>query len=181
MDKAVFLDRDGVLNRVYVRDGKSYAPRNIKDFILLPYAVPSVKKLREAGYLVIVVTNQPDINNGLITRENVDKMHIQLKRKTLVNEIFLCPHSREENCGCRKPKAGMLIEAANLFHINLRKSFMIGDRASDIAAGLEAGCRTIFINRKYNETAPVTQEITFLSIKSATNYIIKQNKCNDKF
>ena len=181
MVKAVFLDRDGVLNRVYVRDGKSYAPRNIKDFILLPYAVPSVKKLREAGYLVIVVTNQPDINNGLITRENVDKMHIQLKRKTLVNEIFLCPHSREENCGCRKPKAGMLIEAANLFHINLRKSFMIGDRASDIAAGLEAGCRTIFINRKYNETAPVTQEITFLSIKSATNYIIKQNKCNDKF
>ena len=176
MVKAVFLDRDGVLNRVYVRDGKSYAPRNIKDFILLPYAVPSVKKLREAGYLVIVVTNQPDINNGLITRENVDKMHIQLKRKTLVNEIFLCPHSREENCGCRKPKAGMLIEAANLFHINLRKSFMIGDRASDIAAGLEAGCRTIFINRKYNETAPVTQEITFLSIKSATNYIIKQNK-----
>ena len=181
MVEAVFLDRDGVLNRGYVRDGKSYAPRNIKDFRLLPYAIPSVKKLREAGYLVIVVTNQPDINNGLIARETVNEMHIQLKSKTLVNDILLCPHSREENCDCRKPKAGMLIEAAKKYNINLKKSFMIGDRASDIAAGLEAGCRTIFINRKYNETAPVTQEITFLSIKSATNYIIKQNKSNDKF
>jgi D-glycero-D-manno-heptose 1,7-bisphosphate phosphatase len=176
MVEAVFLDRDGVLNRGFVKDGKSYAPRSIKEFRLLPYAAVSVKKLREAGYLVIVVTNQPDINNGLITRETVDEMHLKLKNKTLVNDIFLCPHSRKENCNCRKPKSGMLIEASQKYNINLKKSFMIGDRASDIAAGIEAGCRTIFINRRYNETAPLNQEITFFSIKSATNYIIKQDK-----
>ena len=174
MHEAVFLDRDGVLSRGYIRDGKSYAPRKIEEFKLLPYAAISVERLRKNGFLVIVVTNQPDINNGLVTIEVVNKMHSLLREKIKINDIFVCPHSKNENCSCRKPKPGMLIDAAKKYNINLRKSFMIGDRASDIEAGLEAGCRTIFLNRHYKEPGPVYQEKTFLSIHSATNYIIKQ-------
>lgn len=174
MGEAVFLDRDGVLNRGYVRDGKSYAPRTIKDFKLLPYAIKSVEKLREIGFLVIVVTNQPDIDNGLVSMEVVNEMHALLRKKAKVNDIFLCPHSKDKNCSCRKPKAGMLINAAIKHNIDLKKSFIIGDRASDIQAGLAAGCRTIFLNRSYKEPKPVSQEKTFLSINSATDYIITQ-------
>lgn len=174
MYEAVFLDRDGVLSKGYVRDGKSYAPRKIVDFKLLPYAITSVEKLRKIGFLVIVVTNQPDINNGLVTIEAVNTMHSILRKKTKIIDIFLCPHSKNEHCSCRKPKPGMLIEAAQKYNINLSKSFMVGDRASDIEAGLAAGCRTIFINRNYKEPIPVNQEKTVHSINSASNYIIKQ-------
>jgi D-glycero-D-manno-heptose 1,7-bisphosphate phosphatase len=174
MVEAVFLDRDGVLNRGYVRDGKSYAPRTIKDFKLLPHAIKSVENLRELGFLIIVVTNQPDIDNGLVSMEVVNEMHTLLRKKVKVNDIFLCPHSKDKHCSCRKPKAGMLLNAALKHNIDLKKSFMIGDRASDIEAGSAAGCRTIFLNRRYREPKPVSQEKTFLSINSAANYIIKQ-------
>jgi len=174
MHAAVFLDRDGVLNKGYVRDGKSYAPRSVNDFKLLPYAARSVERLKKQGYLVIVVTNQPDINNGLASAEEVAAMHSLLKKKTNVDDIYMCQHSRNENCDCRKPRPGMLLAAAKKYHINLKKSFMVGDRASDIDAGLEAGCRTIFLNRHYKEPQPEKQEKTFLSINAATNYIIYQ-------
>lgn len=176
MREAVFLDRDGVLNKGYVRDGKSYAPRKLKDFKLLPYSIWAVHRLKEIGFLVIVVTNQPDINNGLISIEEVSQMHDVLRKKNQVTDIFLCPHSQNENCDCRKPKPGMLLAAAKKYNINLKKSFMVGDRASDIEAGISAGCRTIFLQRNYKEPAPKDQEKTFFSIHSATNYIIKQKK-----
>ncbi|MEJ7692852.1 HAD family hydrolase [Daejeonella sp.] len=174
MQLAVFLDRDGVLNKGYVKDGKSYAPRKIEHFKLLPYAVQSVEKLRKHGFLVIVATNQPDINNGLVTLIEVEKMHLLLKRRTKIDDIFLCPHSKDEECLCRKPKPGMLLDAAKKHNINLSKSFIIGDRSSDIEAGTGAGCRAIFLNRFYKEPKPTSQEQTFYSINAATNYIIKQ-------
>ena len=179
MHKAVFLDRDGVINRGYLRDGKSYAPREVQDFRLLPYAASSIEKLRNNDYLVIVVTNQPDINNGLVDIDTINKMHFLLRKKTQINDIFLCPHSRNENCLCRKPKPGMILEAAKKYNINLQESFMVGDRATDIEAGLEAGCRTIFLNRNYKEDKPKYQEKTCSSINSATNYIIFLNKKNN--
>ena len=176
MNSAVFLDRDGVLNRGYVQDGKSYAPKKVADFKLLPYAAVSIEKLRQLGFLVIVVTNQPDINNGLVNVEIVNKMHSLLRRKTSVTDIFVCPHTKNENCSCRKPNPGMLIEAAKKYNIGLKESFLIGDRASDIEAGLKAGCRTIFLDRKYKEPKPVNQEKTFFSINSATAYIINHGQ-----
>ena len=176
MNSAVFLDRDGVLNRGYILDRKSYAPRKVSDFKLLPYAALSIEKLRQIGLLVIVVTNQPDINNGLVSVEIVNEMHSLLRSKTNVTDIFVCPHLKNEDCSCRKPNPGMLIEAAKKYNIELKKSFMIGDRGSDIEAGLRAGCRTIFIDRKYKEPKPTSQEKTFLSINSATAYIVNQFK-----
>ena len=172
MHEAVFLDRDGVVNRGYLRDGKSYAPRETKDFRLLPYAAKSIERLKEIGFLVIVVTNQPDINNGLVSIDAVNGMHSLLRRKTQVDDIFLCPHSQDENCDCRKPKPGMLIKAAEKYNIDLKRSFMVGDRASDISAGRQAGCKTIFINRNYREDGPLNPDFTAHSLRTATNFIL---------
>lgn len=172
MHEAVFLDRDGVVNRGYLRDGKSYAPRETKDFRLLPYAAKSIERLKEIGFLVIVVTNQPDINNGLVSIDAVNGMHSLLRIKTQVDDIFLCPHSQDENCDCRKPKPGMLIKAAEKYNIDLKRSFMVGDRASDISAGRQAGCKTIFINRNYREDGPLNPDFTAHSLRTATNFIL---------
>jgi D-glycero-D-manno-heptose 1,7-bisphosphate phosphatase len=124
---AVFLDRDGVLSRTNVINGKSYAPRTISEFKLLPGVKKSVDKLKEVGYLVIVVTNQPDIGNGLINENIVEMMHKKLSKKTNITKIYVCPHKQQENCVCRKPNPGMLLEAAFEYGIDLGKSFMVGD------------------------------------------------------
>ena len=149
--RAVFLDRDGVINRCEVRNGKPYAPRRLEDFRLLPGVKNAVRALKRAKFLVIVVTNQPDIGNGLISKITVEAMHQWLERHLHVNDIKFCPHRQDENCGCRKPKPGMLLEAAKQWNIDLGNSYMVGDRCSDVIAGQSAGCYTIFINRGYRE------------------------------
>ena len=173
MNKAIFLDRDGVINRGFVREGKSYAPLKIEDFKLLPYVKESIEKLINNGFLIIVVTNQPDISDGLLSQEVLDLMHNKLKEKLAVTDIFFCPHSKNENCECRKPKSGMIIAAAKKYKINFPKSFLVGDRASDIEAGRRVGCRLIFINRNYQEPKPISQEKTVNNLRTATNYILK--------
>ena len=169
---AVFLDRDGVLSRTNVINGKSYAPRTISEFKLLPGVKKSVDKLKEVGYLVIVVTNQPDIGNGLINENIVEMMHKKLSKKTNITKIYVCPHKQQENCVCRKPNPGMLLEAAFEFGIDLGKSFMVGDRASDIEAGVKAGCSAIFLNRHYSEPLPQKQICTVSSLLKAVDYIL---------
>ena len=176
MHKAVFLDRDGVINRGFIIDGKSYAPRKIEDFKLLPLVIQSVEKLINNGFLVIVITNQPDIANGLLDIETLNLMHEKLRTKLKVTDIYFCPHSKNENCECRKPKPGMIVAAAQKYKINFFKSFLVGDRASDIEAGKKVGCRLIFINRNYKEPKPISQEKTVNNLKSATNYILKNKK-----
>ena len=149
--KAVFLDRDGVINRANVRNGKPYAPRRLTDFRLLPWAAASIAMLKTSGFLVVVVTNQPDIGNGLVAAPVVEAMHRRLKARTRVDDIRVCPHTQEAGCACRKPKPGMLRAAANRWGIDLHRSIMVGDRASDILAGKRAGCYTILVDRGYAE------------------------------
>ena len=147
--RAVFLDRDGVVNRCEVRNGKPYAPRRLQDFRLLPGVKNALRALKRADFLVIVVTNQPDIGNGLISGATVEAMHQRLKRHLQVDDIKTCPHRQDESCKCRKPKPWMLLEAAKQWKIDLDNSYMVGDRCSDIVAGQSAGCYTIFVNRGY--------------------------------
>lgn len=168
---AVFLDRDGVLNRVYIRDGKSYAPRRLEDFILMPNSGKSVKILKQLGFKIIVVTNQPDIGNGFVTNDEVNAMHMKLFSKTDVDDIFVCRHRQDEGCDCRKPKPGMLLEASVKHRIDLKNSYLIGDRASDVQAGLSVGCKTIFIDRLYKEPDPDFFEVRVKSLQSAIAYI----------
>lgn len=171
---AVFLDRDGVLSRSLVREGKPYAPRALKEFRLLPRAAVSVKRLQSAGFLVVVTTNQPDIGNELVSRSVVDSMNDQLKRRTSVDDIEMCPHRQDEGCSCRKPKPGMLLKAAQRHGIDLKRSFMVGDRASDIAAGEAVGCRSVFIDRRYRESPPHAPNSIVRSLTAAVDLIIHQ-------
>lgn len=175
LSPAVFLDRDGVICRTFVRNGKPYAPRKLKDFILMPNSQRSVDLLKKLGYKVIVVTNQPDIGNGFVQAEEVTAMHKKLYEKTLVDDIFYCPHRQDEGCNCRKPNPGMLMEASIKHSIDLKKSFMVGDRASDIEVGLKVGCKTIFIDRYYKETKPQHYSAKVSSLQAAVSYIINSN------
>ena len=176
MKKAVFLDRDGVLSKTRIKKGKSFAVKKLKDFKLFYGSEESVKKLKLAGFMVIVVTNQPDVGKKIISRIVLKKMHDRLKKKTKVDAIYSCTHSQDDNCFCRKPKPGMILNAAKKHNINLKKSFMVGDRSSDILAGKKANCRSIFLDKKYFEKKPKVQEATFNNLVQATNYILKQTQ-----
>lgn len=145
MNKAVFIDRDGVINELINRDGGKYSPRLVKDFHIFPFVPGAMKQIRDAGYLVVVVTNQPDISRGFLKQEVLDEMHQILRTLCQVDAIYVCPHDNSDACLCRKPLPGMLLEAASDLSIDLNSSWMIGDRDSDIQAGQRAGCRTIMI------------------------------------
>ena len=151
VNKAVFLDRDGVINQATVWGGKPYAPRKAEDFVILPGAEDAIMRIRAFGYLVLVVTNQPDINNKQVDPAEVNAMHNQLAHLP-IEKIYVCPHSQDEDCLCRKPKPGMLFQALDEFNIDLSKSYMVGDRYSDMQASKSAGCKSVFIDRKYGET-----------------------------
>ncbi|MAE08753.1 MAG: D,D-heptose 1,7-bisphosphate phosphatase [Bacteroidetes bacterium] len=170
---AVFLDRDGVLCRTFVRKSKPYAPKRLEDFKLMPYSYQSVLRLKQHGFIVIVVTNQPDIGNHFVKPDVVEAMHQKLRDKALVDDIFMCPHSQTEGCECRKPKSGMLYKASKKYRIDLKKSFIVGDRSSDVTAGNNAGCRTIFINRGYAEPKPLNPDATVRSLKMAVDFILE--------
>jgi D-glycero-D-manno-heptose 1,7-bisphosphate phosphatase len=173
---AVFLDRDGVLVRTPVVDGKSYAVRRLADFRLLPGTMRAVAALRSAGFRIVVVTNQPDIGNRLVSLDIVQAMHDKLRQKIAPDAIELCPHRQDEGCSCRKPKSGMITTAAQRLRIDLASSFMVGDRWSDIVAGRAAGCYTIFINRHYREPVEVSPDDTVKHLPAAVDIILSRRR-----
>lgn len=150
MARAAFLDRDGVLNQAIVRDGRPYAPRRLEEFVILPEASAAVRRLKDAGFLVIVATNQKDVGEGLLARETLDAMHARLRAAVPVDDIRVC--TCVDECPCYKPNPGMLLDAARDWNIDLSASVMIGDRWRDIDAGMNAGCATVFIDRGYAES-----------------------------
>jgi D-glycero-D-manno-heptose 1,7-bisphosphate phosphatase len=152
--KAVFLDRDGVLNEAVIRDGKPFAPATLTDLHLVPNAAEATARLRNAGYMLIVVTNQPDVSRGLQTREVVEAMDAALGSALGIDEFRVCYHDDADQCACRKPKPGLVLDAAAAHGIDLGQSFLIGDRWRDIDCGYAAGVRTVWIDRGYNERGP---------------------------
>jgi len=169
---AVFLDRDGVLNRTEVIDGKPYAPRQLAHFRLLPKARSSVARLKQAGFQVIVVTNQPDIGNGQVDPAEVEAMHLRLRQRVPVDDIRMCPHRQTDGCQCRKPRPGMLLDAARDLALDLSRSFMVGDRPGDIVAGSAAGCHTIFVSRGYRERLESPADAVVGSLAAAVEHIL---------
>ncbi|MBC7712975.1 MAG: HAD family hydrolase [Rhizobacter sp.] len=145
MKKAIFLDRDGVLNKLIIRDGKAQAPYTIEEFALYPGVAEALKVIKEKGFLAIVVTNQPDVARGWVKKESVEMINFKIKELLPVDDIKICYHTNSDNCLCRKPMPGMLTEAAGQWDIDLAQSFMIGDRYGDVAAGVKAGCKTILV------------------------------------
>lgn len=170
--RAVFLDRDGVLTIPEFRDGRSFAPRRLADFRLYDGAGESLASMKNAGFRLVVVTNQPDVGHGLIDKTVVEEMHSRLAEQLPVDAIEACYHRQSDGCACRKPKAGMLWRASERLGINCRRSFMIGDRASDIEAGRRVGCTTIFIELGYADEHPERPDFTVSSLAEATNIIV---------
>lgn len=170
--RAVFLDRDGVLVIPEMRDGRSFAPRRPEDFRIYDDAPQALAALKQAGFMLVVVTNQPDIGNGFVAAETVEDMHNRLRATLPVDHIEMCPHRQSDDCACRKPKPGMLLRAAKIHGIDLSSSIMAGDRAGDIEAGKAAGCRTVFIDLNYvNEPKP-NATWTAHSISEAVDVIL---------
>ncbi|MFQ5954947.1 MAG: D-glycero-alpha-D-manno-heptose-1,7-bisphosphate 7-phosphatase [Kiloniellales bacterium] len=176
MKPAVFLDRDGVLVRSLLRDGKPSAPRSLAEFEILPEAPDALGALKEAGFLLIVVTNQPDVGNGLIERTTVEAMHDRLGRALPLDGVKVCYHRPSEGCDCRKPRPGMLRQAARELAIDMASSYMVGDRWSDMVVGHSQGCCTVFIDRRQDQPLPVLADVTVGSLAEAAQAILARNR-----
>jgi len=175
MTKAVFLDRDGVLNYSIVRDGTPY-PAGLNDLAIYPDAVAALGRLKQAGYLLIVVTNQPDIARGTLTRAVVDQINAVLGAALPIDEFVVCAHDDTANCTCRKPKPGMVVDAAARHSVELHRSFLIGDRWRDIDCGASAGVRTVLIDRGYRERPPDhSPDFVAESLAAAADWILRSN------
>lgn len=148
---AVFLDRDGVINRAVVRDGKPYPAASAADLEILPGVAEALRQFRAAGLSIVVVTNQPDVARGLQTRAAVEAIHAALRDQLGLQDIRVCYHDDDDRCRCRKPEPGMLVDAAAERSIDLHASVMVGDRWRDVEAGRRAGCSTVLIDYHYAE------------------------------
>jgi len=170
---AVFLDRDGVINRAVVRDGKPFPPAGIDDLELLPEVASAMNSLKAHGFALYVITNQPDVTRGTQTRDAVESIHQSLSSSLPIDDIFVCYHDDNDECGCRKPLPGLLLEARSKHNIDLSRSFVVGDRWRDIDAGHNAGCKTVLIDYGYRERAPARPpEATVRSLREAADWII---------
>lgn len=148
---AVFLDRDGVLNEAFVVDGIPRPPSSAADFRLLPGVLQACTELHSAGFALVVVTNQPDIARGVTTRAEVDQLHDLLRDALPVDEIVVCPHGDADGCSCRKPKPGMIMDAARRLGLDLARSACVGDRWRDIEAARRAGVWAVHVECHYDE------------------------------
>ncbi|NMM46732.1 HAD-IIIA family hydrolase [Rhodospirillaceae bacterium KN72] len=172
----MFLDRDGVLSIPEFRDGRSFAPKFLDDFVLYEDAAEGVAVLKRAGFLVIVATNQPDVGAGLVPRETVEAMHERLSKWTEIDDIEVSYETREQDVGRRKPAPGMLLDAAKKWEIDLSASYMVGDRSSDVECGFHAGCHSVFIDRHYSvEPIPEKQIATVSSLAEAVGVIVSHS------
>ncbi len=172
MKRAVFLDRDGVLNRAMVRDSKPYPPATLAEFELLPGVVEGCRQLKEAGFLLVVATNQPDVGRGTQKREVVEAMHGELLRWLPLDGIEVSYDGGTEPSEFLKPAPGMLLRAAAEWGIDLAKSFMIGDRWRDVDCGRRAGCTTIFIDFAYREELRERPDFTVGNFSEAVSLIL---------
>ncbi len=173
MNRAVFLDRDGVLNRALLREGSQASPRSLDEFELTPGAAGILRRLKAAGFLLICVTNQPELARGDLAPEALETMNAVLRRELPLDDLFVCPHDDAANCDCRKPKPGLVVRAAAKHDVDLGASFVIGDRWRDVEAGARAGCRTVFLDGGYDDRRPsVAPDATVRSLEEAASWVL---------
>ena len=176
--RAVFLDRDGVINRALERDCKPFPPRSLDEFEILPEVPAACAKLKAAGFLLVVATNQPDVGRGTLKKELVETIHVHLMKQLPIDRVDVCfhPGQGKSDCDCRKPKPGMLQRAARELGIDLARSWMVGDRWRDVDCGHAAGCRTIFIDRGYAEELKQKPDFSAGNLAAAADIILREAK-----
>ena len=175
MNNAIFLDRDGVINNIIISKGLPLSPSKFEEFKILPGVRESISKLKELNFYCILVTNQPDVSRGKIKKETVVKMNEYVKSELGLNDVFVCFHDDKDNCQCRKPKPGLILNASYKWNVDLKNSYMIGDRWKDIEAGRLAGCKTILIKSNYVEEIKTKPDFELDSLLSAAILIKKLN------
>jgi transaldolase len=174
--RAVFFDRDGVLNDAAVRDGLPYPPASIAELRIPPEVSALVARVRSAGFLAIGVTNQPDVARGLQTRETADALNHAVRSAVSLDALLVCYHDDADRCLCRKPAPGLLEAAASRYGIDLAASVMVGDRWRDVEAGRRAACRTVFIDYDYREAKPMPEaDATVRSLEEGVAWILDQS------
>lgn len=177
MRKAIFLDRDGVINKAIIRGGKPFAPLQIEEFEIESTAKAAFRKFEIMGFVVAIVTNQPEISRGNLSIETTNEMHKILNIHLGIEHFYICRHDDQDNCNCRKPKPGLILQATRELNIDIKNSFLIGDRSSDIKAGQSAGCKSIWIDRNYAEKSPTGNFFRCTSLMEAVNIIVEnQNR-----
>lgn len=173
--RALFLDRDGVINRSLVQNGKPFAPTLYSEFEFLPGVQHALSLSRAAGFMNIIITNQPDISTGKIKIEQFNLIQERCISQLSIDDIKLCPHVQTDGCDCRKPLPGMIFSAAREYSIDISKSYMIGDRWRDIECGQAAGCKTnFFIDYGYDEKKPQHPYIKVKNLDEAVQIILKE-------
>ena len=164
-----------MINEGVVRDGKPYPPQTVEALKLLAGVEQAVGALKDQGYALVVVTNQPDVRTGVQRRETVEEMHRRLMDWLPLDAIKACYHTDEDGCSCRKPKPGMINEAAEELAIDPEASFMVGDRWRDIGAGNAAGCRSFYIDYGYSERRPDGDYLIVSNLPEAVEIILDRN------
>lgn len=172
MNKAIFLDRDGVINKTIFKMGKPRAPYTLEEFSFIDGVKEAVQSFKDNGFIIIVVTNQPDVARGWVSMEQVELVNNLVKDKLAVDEIKACFHTEKDQCNCRKPKPGMLLEAAESWDIDLEKSFMVGDRLSDVEAGHAAGCKSILVGGEEKPSSVIVPEFYCADLLTASKWIL---------
>lgn len=177
LSRAVFLDRDGVINEVTVVHGKPYPPTSANEFEVFPGVLEACQKLKRAGFLLVVATNQPDVGRGTMKRETVESIHSHMRETLPLDRVEVCYHPGKGDsiCDCRKPKPGMLRRAALAMNIDLKASWMVGDRWRDIDCGHAAGCRTVFIDYCYDEPLKQQPDYRVRSLAEAAEIILQES------
>ena len=174
-NKAIFFDRDGVLNAIKRINNKPFPPDNVDELELFPDVRDKLKFLKKLGFYLFLVTNQPDYKRGKQLKKNIVKINSLVKSFYQLDDTFTCWHAYDGQCECRKPKPGMIINASLKYKIYTSKSFMIGDRWKDIEAGNKAGCRSIFLDYNYDEKKPDKYDYSTNSIQDSIDWIIKNS------
>ena len=175
--RAVFLDRDGVINRPVVRDGLPFAASNLSEFEIFPEVPTACQQLKKPGFLLIVATNQPDVGRGTMKKETVEAIHAEMCHQLPIDRVEVCYHPGHgaSNCDCRKPRPGLLLNAARELGIDLTQSWMVGDRWRDIDCGRAAGCRTVFIDRGYAEGLKQMPDFRANDLAQAAEIILRES------
>ena len=168
---ALFLDRDGVVCRAIVRNGRPFSAQSVEQLEILPGVEQTMRKAGNLGMMCIVVTNQPEVARGTLARDVVEAMHAKLRFELPIADVLACYHDDADRCQCRKPKPGLLLEAAERHEIDLGESYIVGDRWRDVEAGRAAGCWTVWIPSGYDEPEPMTHHIVAEDLYEAIDRI----------
>jgi len=180
MKKAIFLDRDGVIIRE-----KGYIS-SLAQVEIFPYVADSLAKLKKAGYILLVITNQSAVARGILTEKELQRIHAYLRQQLLLDDIFYCPHypmlpeqkPYGVKCSCRKPETGLITRAIIKYGIDANESYMVGDRASDILTGQNAGLKTVLLNSGYGLArmeSLVCPDFIFSDLKAFSDFLLADN------